>query len=400
MMQAVASGKASAVGACISGLRRRASGGGSLSATGDAETVRRATTTELGRTSDKGETILHHAAQSGSIDMVKRVLELIRQLHAMPSLVQQQDTNTDEAMQGSSSSRGGTGARSASTSGSSAPSKLAWLEHCSTQGYTPLALAAKHGHSETVLALLLMGASPGPAVRRDRQSGRRASGHTEHAHGGADTDKASERDDPDSTSSPSPQRPRVDTPLALATEFGSFRAIDVLLKARADPNASPPASATPLMRAAKAGRPDLVLHLLRAGASPSQSNAFGMSPLMEAVRSESETHLRCAKLLLGRRLPQREWVRSVTVLSDGESEQYLALLKSRPGVEPQIKPGVPPTPTPRSVLKVGTPGEGADPDATEGVRGETALHLAVRADSSLVVQLLLICGMHVPAWAS
>ena len=53
---------------------------------------------------------------------------------------------------------------------------------------------------------------------------------------------------------------------------------------------------------------------------------------------------------------------------------------------------MPPTPTPRSVLKVGTPGEGADPDATEGVRGETALHLAVRADSSLVVQLLLQAG--------
>lgn len=399
MMLAAASGNADAVAACIDALKRRASGKGALRGGGGPEVVREATVMEITRTSDKGETILHHAAKSGSLEMVQRVLKLVQYMHAVPS----PGPKPLDAGPGSMEQAGGGASVAAAAQrphGADGnptprlPPKQQWLERRSTQGYTPLALAAKHGHSETVLALLKIGASPGPRKRPGRRRG--SDGST--GGGTSATAASSSSFSPERKSSAgedptlSPSRSKFDTPLALAVERGSFRTTDMLLKANADPDAAPAAGSTPLMRAARHGRPDLVYRLLVAGASPSKGNAFGLTPLMEAAKFETTPHLETLRLLLGNALPESDWVRHVTISSDGESEQYVHMLKKHPGTDAPVKQGIAPTPTPRTKVKVGKPGPGADPDAKEGVRGETALHRAARAGASLALQLLLNAG--------
>ena len=65
------------------------------------------------------------------------------------------------------------------------------------------------------------------------------------------------------------------TPLAVAANFGQLEAVEMLLKAGADPNARNGNGSTPSLGAAFFGRPDCLRALLDAGADPSLADENG-----------------------------------------------------------------------------------------------------------------------------
>lgn len=69
------------------------------------------------------------------------------------------------------------------------------------------------------------------------------------------------------------------TPLAVAANFGQLEAVEMLLKAGADPNARNGNQSTPSLGAAFFGRPDCLSALLDAGADPSLADQNGTTTI-------------------------------------------------------------------------------------------------------------------------
>ena len=98
----------------------------------------------------------------------------------------------------------------------------------------------------------------------------------------------------DPLAAPAPSSTDREIQLRNAAEFGDVAAIDALIHAGVDPNASNHADNTALHYAAWRGRTGTIKALLAAGADPLARNSYGATPLDIAVR---ERHREAAEVL-------------------------------------------------------------------------------------------------------
>jgi ankyrin repeat protein len=103
--------------------------------------------------------------------------------------------------------------------------------------WTPLAIAAQHGHPATVSALADVGADPN-VVTQDGW-----------------------------------------TPLAIVAQHGHAAALSALVNAGADPNKPIPSGRTPLIISAEKGLAGVLSTLVHAGADPNETDGSGCTPL-------------------------------------------------------------------------------------------------------------------------
>lgn len=89
------------------------------------------------------------------------------------------------------------------------------------------------------------------------------------------------------------------SPLMIATYKGNFRAVELLLKNKADPNLQNKKGQTALHFAVGYAQPESAFLLLKAGANPNTCSAQGLTPLMARYDGDnSEKYLKCVELLL------------------------------------------------------------------------------------------------------
>lgn len=194
------------------------------------------------------------------------------------------------------------------------------------------------------------------------------------------------------------------TPLWAAAHRGDLRCAEALLRAGAEPNRGDVDGRTPLFEATKAGSLALVTRLLAAGADPNAATWQGVTPLMAAVaRGEvslehrGERRLR-RPLLSKEREQNEEWERRQSTLFDvPESIDSLLDRQTPAGEYPEIV---------RRLLAAGARADAVRHEAGRADHplygmhaGETALHYAASSGCAESVGMLLAAGAGVDAGA-
>jgi uncharacterized protein len=97
------------------------------------------------------------------------------------------------------------------------------------------------------------------------------------------------------------------TPLHYAATGGKTEVIGVLLERHAYIDTESPNGTTPLMMAAQYGTPRAVKHLLEAGADPTLKNSLGMSALDFAQRANRPESVELISAFIRGRRPPGDW---------------------------------------------------------------------------------------------